>query len=125
MEDCPLCVIPKSESLLYEDELLYLVSTKKMKGHKVRVMASIKRHDAVPYFEERTLAYFLVGEYMKTKLKDESWYMFDNTYASVKDHWHLIAADMHTTDPSEMEQMQKTAKVALPINPKFTEKRMT
>lgn len=107
---------------MYEDELLYLVSTKEMKGHNIRVMAATKRHDEVPSFEERTIAYFLVSEYMKRKLKDESWYIFDNTYASVKDHWHLIAADKQTTDPREMEQMQKTAKVAFPINPKFIER---
>jgi hypothetical protein len=112
---CPLCEIPKTESLLYQDNLLYLVKTKDPKGHDERVMACLNRHSTEPSFEERTRAYFLLYRYMKEKMEGDIWFMVGNTFASVKDHWHILACDSMSADSQELEQLHKTPKVQFPL----------
>jgi len=116
IETCPLCQIPNTEKLIYENGLLYLVQTKELKGHKIRVMACIKRHDTNPSFIERTTAYFLLHNYMKRKLPNEKWAFVADTYATIPSHWHLIATSQETTDLHEAELMQKTPNVLFPLN---------
>lgn len=113
---CPLCMIPKKETLLYEDRSLYLVSTKNLKGHVVRVMVTLQRHSTTATFEEQVQALFLLHTYMQSKIKH--WCMVADTYASVKDHWHIIACDLQSLDKKEVEQLAKTPKVLFPL--KFT-----
>ena len=121
---CPLCLIHKNERVLYQNRLLYLVNTKTMKGHKIRLMVALNRHSVEPSFEERTQAYFLLAEYMDRKLHSwksvipvtPKWFMFDNTHASIKDHWHLVASDEKSADTQEQELMAKTPKVQFPLN---------
>jgi hypothetical protein len=62
--NCPLCSIPKNETLLYEDDKIYLVSTRENKGHKVRVMCVSKRHTINPTFEEQIMVIGKLIEYM-------------------------------------------------------------
>ena len=109
--DCPLCSIPTKESLLYEDDDVYMVPTVNMKGHEVRVMVCIKRHDINPSFLERTKSYAMLIDYMERVMKDEPWYIVDDTYASIPDHWHLIACDSKGT-PEELALLEKTPKVS-------------
>ena len=104
VKSCPLCEIPKKEPLLYEDDLIYLVNTNQMKGHKIRAMAVIKRHDSEPTFEERTLCYIKLYNHMSKAIKYEvslnTWYLLDNTHCSIPDHWHLMACDsLANSDP--------------------------
>ena len=94
MIECVLCSIPKREKLLYKDELIYLVKTKLMKGHDIRVMAAIFRHSETPTFEELTKAYAIIMEYMNHVMNGEEWIVVEGKYASVPTHWHLIACDL-------------------------------
>jgi len=114
-EECPLCKIPSCEFLLYEDDLVYLCRTKDLKGHQVRVMAVTKRHVQEPSFEERTLCYHVLFEYMRRVCRDEAWFIVDSTYASIPNHYHLIACDNRSLDPKELEQLHKTPRVMFPI----------
>jgi hypothetical protein len=116
---CKLCLIPKTEKLLYEDELVYLVETKLKKGHKVRVMIVIKRHDVSPTFQERTKALFVLNKYMESKC--DLWFVCDSTYATIPEHFHLVACDVDSTNKKEMEQLANTSKIPL-WNIKFGEK---
>ena len=110
--ECALCTIPDREPLIYEDPHIYLVSTKQMKGHKVRVMAVAKRHVEEPSFEERTLCYVKLYQYMSSQC--ETWYLVDDTYASVKGHFHLMACDARgTSDP----MLYITPRVKFPLEP--------
>jgi hypothetical protein len=116
-ERCPLCIIPTKETLLFENELIYLVSTKDQKGHKVRVMSVIKCHSSTPTFEEQVLADGLLFEYMTRLMGKEDWYIVSNQFASIPQHWHRIAVDF----PLEEEEdplFAQTPKVVFPIRRK-------
>jgi diadenosine tetraphosphate (Ap4A) HIT family hydrolase len=111
---CPLCTIPQHETLLYEDDKVYLVSTKDQKGHKVRVMSVSKRHTVEPTFEEQITAIGVLINYMQRVMKERDWYIVSNKYASIPLHFHIIAVD----EPIEDEQDKLfflTPKVVFPI----------
>ena len=110
---CPLCEIPLRETLLYEDDSIYLVVTKNMKGHTVRMMACIKEHRKEPNFVERTKIYIILYLYMHAKLSEE-WVFLEGLYASCKDHFHIVASDLKGT-PEELEALAKTPKVIVPF----------
>lgn len=113
-ENCPLCTIPINETLLYEDDSVYLVSTKDNKSHKVRVMAVTKRHTTEPTFEEITLAYGILINHMTNLMLNQDWYIVDGTFASVPQHFHILACDI----PLEEEEdpfFVKTPKIVFPI----------
>ncbi len=112
-EQCPFCTIPEREDLLYEDELVYLVSTLDMKGHKARVMIATQRHTTEPTFEELTTAYAALFDYMNSLCLDE-WYIADSTFGRWPDHWHYVACDALGT-PEELELLGKTPKVKFPL----------
>lgn len=92
ISQCPLCTIPTREPLLHQDKLVYLVETRELKGHHVRAMAVIRRHAAEPTFEERIRCTLRLYEYMKANA--EEFYIVDNTYCSIPDHFHLMACDV-------------------------------
>lgn len=111
---CPLCEIPKRESLLYEDSKVYLVSTKDQKGHKVRVMACLKRHFTHPTDEEQTLANAVLFDYMNGLMHGEDWFIVGSENASIPDHWHRIATDFPLEDEKD-PLFAKTSKIHFPL----------
>ena len=111
--ECPFCTIPERESLLYEDDLVYLVSTLDLKGHKVRVMVATKRHTTEPTFEELVKAYTVLYDYMNLQGLDE-WFICDSTFGRWPDHWHRVSCDLLGT-PKELELLAKTSKVKFPL----------
>ena len=112
---CPLCTIPEREELLYSDSLVYLVKTSKMKGHKNRVMCSIRRHSEEPTFMEKVHIFSVIYDYMNSVMGVDPWYLMDSTYCTIPDHYHLVSCDTVSDDPEETTQMQKTIKVQFPI----------
>jgi len=112
-ENCPLCTIPDREPLLFENELVYLVPTKETKGHKVRVMAVIKRHSKEPTFEEKGFAYACIIDYMTANTK--KFFLAAPKKASVPDHWHLIACDDSFSSQDEKESLFTNPYIELPI----------
>jgi len=111
---CPLCSIPKYESLLYEDDKIYLVSTKDLRGHKVRVMAVTKRHTIEPTFEEQILADGILFEHMTKLMGKNDWYIVSSQFASIPQHWHRIAMDF-PLEEEEDPMFTKTPKIMFPI----------
>jgi hypothetical protein len=91
LDSCPLCSIPLREKIIYQDDLIYLAETKELKGHKVRLMAVIKRHSAEPTFEERVLC--TVKLYNNMRKSGGDFFIVNNDHCSVPDHWHLMACD--------------------------------
>jgi len=108
---CQICTIPEREPLLYEDDLVFLVKTLKMKGHAVRVMACIKRHSAEPTFEEHIRVITVLYSYMKRVLKRDPCYLCAPTHASIPEHFHYVACDAYSTDQEEMKLLADTEKV--------------
>ena len=116
-KNCPLCTIPEREPLLFENQLVYLVSTKEMKGHDVRVMAVIKRHSRNPTFEEKGFVYASVIDYMKNHT--EKFFLAAPKEASVPDHWHLIACDDKFSDLDEKESLFTNPYIELPLTKRW------
>lgn len=116
-ENCPLCSIPTHETLLYEDDNIYMVSTKLAKGHKVRIMVATKRHTAIPSFEELTTAYAILIEHMTSLMLGQNWYIVDSKYATVPHHWHLMSCDTPMEDESD-PLFEKTPKIRFPLKEK-------
>jgi len=85
-----------------------------MKGHDVRVMICTKRHVDVPTFTERTLAYGILINYMQSKMNHKPWYIVEDTFSSIRGHWHIISCDEKGT-PEELELLDKTPKVKFPL----------
>lgn len=115
--NCPLCSIPLRESLLYEDDKIYLVSTKDQRGHKVRVMACIKRHCKTASVEEQTLMNTVLYDHMTRLMGDDDWFIVGSEHASVPEHAHIIACDF----PLEGENdplFAVTSKVHFPLREK-------
>jgi hypothetical protein len=93
-----------------------LVGTHNKKTHAVRVMVVLKRHSKLATFEEQVKGLFLLHDYMTKNCEGEPWFMVDNTYASVIDHWHTIACTAFASDMKEVEQLKKTPKVLFPLD---------
>ena len=92
-----MCRAVREESSLYEDNAVKILRTKKMKGHRERIMVVSKDHDYTGWIET----------YMLKILEDEGRKAFDYTYkfvimatdyASVPDHPHFIATDLEPSD---------------------------
>jgi len=114
-DECPLCKIPEREFLLFENDLVYLVRTKNLKGHTHRVMVCIKRHSPEPTFEERTLAYAVLYDYMNRVMEGEPWFIVGQSrHTSYPSHWHLIASDNRSHDPEEMRKLHESPRVIFP-----------
>lgn len=111
--ECPFCTIPDREVLLYSDDLVYLVPTLDMKGHKVRVTVATHRHTTEPTFEELTKIYSVLYDYMDSLRLDE-WYIVDKTFGRWPDHHHIVSCDGLGT-PEELELLAKTPKVKFPL----------
>lgn len=114
--------------MIYQDDLIYLTETKDLKGHKIRIMAVPLIHSPDPNFEERTLCYIKLYEYMrKTSVRVEEFnrgrvtvakvikskfFIVDNTHCSIRGHWHLMACDdLDSEDPL----LSDTPKVKFPL----------
>lgn len=110
---CPFCSIPEREELLYEDDLVFLVPTLDMKGHKIRIMIATKRHTTEPTFHELTTAFAVLFDYMNALSLDE-WYLVDSIFGRWPDHWHYVICDKFGTT-EELELFAKTPKVKFPL----------
>jgi len=113
---CKLCNALENEKdkYLYEDEFCVILPTKNMKGHHKRVMIVSKEHDVK---DGDSLTRFLIVRFIKfcEEYFDEepTFALVEPTYASIPDHWHIIACDWFGT-PEEMQQLHYTPHQALP-----------
>jgi len=112
--ECPLCSIPEREPILYSDDVIYLVKTSKMKGHKVRVMACTYRHTDNPTIDEQVRMFITIQKYMSVNCPG-IWYLCDSTHCSIPQHAHFVACDGLGT-PEELELLSRTEKVRFPLN---------
>ena len=110
--ECPLCSIPEREPILYSDDIIYLVKTSKMKGHKVRVMACTYRHTDNPTIDEQVRMFITIQKHMSVNCPG-IWYLCDSTHCSIPQHAHFVACDGLGT-PEELELLSRTEKVRFP-----------
>jgi hypothetical protein len=93
---CPLCSLNlKKEKIYYDDRSFLVLRTKDLKGHRERIMVVYKQHEhTLPYKAlERALDLLSeIGE--KVFSYTPKFVIMDTTFATINDHWHLVATDL-------------------------------
>lgn len=92
--DCPLCKALQTETPLAQNKDFIVLRTKAMKGHKERIMIVFRAHtsqllEITEWEGERYLEQ--IG---KELFKSTFFLILDPTYATISDHWHLVASDL-------------------------------
>lgn len=105
--ECPLCYIEEREpiSILAEDDLAMLVRTKKLKGHRERLMICAKVHTDHLVWQHYTNLW-------RKKIANAFDYTYkvivmDGKYGSIPEHWHLVLTDLEP-DADDIHQILGT-----------------
>ena len=100
MDSCPLCEAIKNEPHLAENKDFVILRTKKMKGHKERIMIVFRVHVMEllsPSYNEGEAFLTEIGKQLFSYVP--FFVIMEPTFASIKDHWHLVASDLdHTAE---------------------------
>lgn len=93
---CPLCELNlKEEKVYFEDNLFLVLQTKKLKGHKERIMIVYKRHEhELPYRAVEHALDVLTKIGRNLFSYTPKFVVMDSTFATINDHWHLVATDL-------------------------------
>ncbi|MGB9960408.1 MAG: hypothetical protein ACPLKQ_07840 [Candidatus Bathyarchaeales archaeon] len=94
--NCPLCSLNlKEEKVFYEDDFFIVLRTKKLKGHRERIMIVYKRHQCTISEQEYARALKILSEIGREVFKyTPKFVVLDSTFASINNHWHLVASDL-------------------------------
>ena len=94
--NCPLCELNlKEEKVYFEDNTFLVLRTKKLKGHKERVMIVYKRHEhELPYKAVERALDILTKIGRRLFSYTPKFVIMDSTFATINDHWHLVASDL-------------------------------
>jgi len=94
---CPFCQLElKSEKVYYEDKSFIVLRTANLKGHRERIMIIFKQHEhTIPYraFEHSLDILSRIGK--KEFSYAPKFVIMDSTFATINDHWHLVATDLN------------------------------
>ena len=77
-------------------------------------MVVVKEHSPAPYFGKRLHAIAVITNYMTKLMGERDWYLVEDKYASIKDHWHRIACDEPLEDEADLKFVD-TPKIVFPI----------
>jgi hypothetical protein len=94
--NCPLCELNLKEEKVYlEDETFLVLRTKKLKGHRERVMIVHKRHEHEPSYKAVERALDILTKMGRRLFSyTPKFVIMDSTFATINDHWHLVASDL-------------------------------
>jgi len=94
--NCPLCELNlKEEKVYFEDDSFLVLRTKKLKGHKERIMIVCKRHEhELPYRAVERALDMLTKFGRQLFSYTPKFVIMDSTFATINDHWHLVATDL-------------------------------
>jgi len=110
--DCPLCKALQKEKdkYLYEASNFVILPTKKMKGHHKRIMIVYKTHVSYKNLQKE-IECILINKFIQFSKKyfdeEPTFALVESTYATIPEHWHMIACDWFAT-PKEREQLNYT-----------------
>ena len=93
---CPLCSLNlKKEKIYYDDTSFLVLRTKDLKGHKERIMVVYKPHEHTLPYRAIERALDLLSEVgRKVFSYAPKFVVMDTTFATINDHWHLVATDL-------------------------------
>lgn len=101
--DCPLCTAIATEKAVvfrhfevqnFDYEGVAILPTKNKKGHEYRYMVCTLKHTMDNQAELDSIAAIFL--FMREFGRD--FVILEPTHATVKDHWHRVASDMHGDD---------------------------
>lgn len=94
--NCPLCNLDlNNEKIFYEDEAFIVLRTKNLKGHHERIMIVSKEHRHSIGFNGVESALDILEKVGKRLFGyTAKWVIMDTTFATIKEHWHLVASDL-------------------------------
>jgi hypothetical protein len=128
LQICPLCMAltKEKDKIIYEDDDIFVLPTKNMKGHTKRIMAISKEHisyeDMPPVHEKKLEAKFI--DVCKAYFNEEPTFaLVESTYCSVPGHWHLVACDWKGEE--DIEQLHYTPHRAIQTKAKWSPKNGT
>lgn len=94
---CPFCQLDlKREHVYREDRSFVVLRTTDLKGHRERIMVIYKLHEhTIPYkaYEHALDMLSKVGK--KAFSYTPKFVIMDSTFATINDHWHLVATDLN------------------------------
>jgi len=96
MNDCPLCNLETNKEIVfYEDDLIVILQTKKLKGHRKRIMVVWKEHYTnIPDSQYMYALVKLVDVGKKVFNYTPKFVVMEGTFQAIKHHWHLVATDL-------------------------------
>jgi hypothetical protein len=85
----------EKEKIFYADQSFIVLRTKTLKGHRERIMIVYRKH-------EHTISYKAVERALDILSKigrkvfsyTPKFVIMDSTFATINDHWHLVASDL-------------------------------
>lgn len=106
---CPLCNLDlKKETIYGEYGPFVVIRTKDLKGHKERIMIVHKQHiHNVKWQEFEAAIEFLIEIGKKIFSYSPKFVIMDTTFATIKEHWHLVATDL-SAKSEDFEQILDT-----------------
>ena len=94
---CPFCQLNlDKENVYYEDRSFVVLRTADLKGHRERIMVIYKQHEhTIPYKAYERALDILSKIGRKAFSYAPKVVIMDSTFATVNDHWHLVATDLN------------------------------
>ncbi len=116
MGDCPFCVMRDNmwrlETMYFMDDLLIIVKTKELKGHKNRIMAVVHSDEDTNAFLE---AYMM--EQLKLigpKIFKQDFVILSDTFSQFAGHAHKVAC-LEDPNADDYEQVLKTERMKVHV----------
>ena len=106
---CPLCNLDLSnEKVFYQDNNFVVLRTKDLKGHKERIMVVYRVHEHSPKYQIKERALDILDKVGRDIFSyAPKWVIMDNTFATIREHWHLVCTDLDTKS-DDFDQMLLT-----------------
>ena len=94
---CPFCDLSlKNEKIYFEDETFLVLQTDDLKGHHERIMIILKQHlHTIPREAYERALDVLTEIGRKIFGYTAKFIIMDTTFATINDHWHLVATDLN------------------------------
>jgi hypothetical protein len=94
---CPFCTLDlKNERVYHEDPTFVVLKTQNLKGHKERIMIIFKQHKHTISYKAYEHALDVLSDIGKKVFAyAPKFVIMDSTFATINDHWHLVATDLN------------------------------
>jgi hypothetical protein len=94
---CPFCQLNLDrEQVYHEDRSFVVLRTTDLKGHRERIMVIYKQHEhTIPYKAYEHALDLLSNVGKKVFSYAPKFVIMDSTFATINDHWHLVATDLN------------------------------